>query len=216
MCVSQVCGAPLSCGNHTCEQVCHDGVCPPCPRSLSRSCPCGKTSERTPPPRRPEPTPPPPDLSVVAGSSLPCTEDVPPCGDTCDRPLSCLKHTCSMRCHRGSCETCRQVTDTRSCSTCTHALTRDALLCLQEVERECRCGKHRKKTACHKEYLCDSKCPKTRNCQRHQCRRKVRTSGRGRSLAPQEYWDVFGLSEFDTAIFRMNGRKDAADCTDGM
>uniref|UniRef100_A0A3P9IQX2 Nuclear transcription factor, X-box binding-like 1 n=1 Tax=Oryzias latipes TaxID=8090 RepID=A0A3P9IQX2_ORYLA len=123
---AQVCGAPLSCGNHTCEQVCHDGVCPPCPRSLSRSCPCGKTR-----------------------SSLPCTEEVPPCGDTCDRPLSCLKHTCSMRCHRGSCETCRQ-----------------------EVERECRCGKHRKKTACHKEYLCDSKCPKTRNCQRHQCRRK--------------------------------------------
>ncbi|RVE60906.1 hypothetical protein OJAV_G00186070 [Oryzias javanicus] len=122
----QVCGAPLSCRNHTCEQVCHDGACPPCPRSLSRSCPCGKTR-----------------------SSLPCTEEVPPCGDTCDRPLSCQKHTCSMRCHRGSCETCRQ-----------------------EVEKECRCGKHRKKTACHKEYLCDSKCPKTRNCQRHQCRRK--------------------------------------------
>ncbi|MEQ2316965.1 hypothetical protein AMECASPLE_037915 [Ameca splendens] len=126
MFLSQVCGALLSCGNHTCEEVCHDGGCPPCPRSVSRSCPCGKTK-----------------------SSLPCTEEVPPCGDTCERRLSCLKHTCSMRCHRGSCETCRQ-----------------------EVEKECRCGKYRKQMACHKEYLCDSKCPKTRTCQRHQCRRK--------------------------------------------
>ncbi|XP_054863590.1 NF-X1-type zinc finger protein NFXL1-like isoform X3 [Amphiprion ocellaris] len=122
----QVCGFPLPCGNHACEKVCHDGVCPPCPRSVSRTCPCGKTK-----------------------SSLPCTEEVMPCGDTCDRRLSCLKHTCSMRCHRGSCETCRQ-----------------------EVEKECRCGKHRKLMPCHKEYLCDSKCPKTRSCQRHQCRRK--------------------------------------------
>ncbi|XP_023272195.1 NF-X1-type zinc finger protein NFXL1 [Seriola lalandi dorsalis] len=122
----QVCGSALSCGNHTCEVVCHDGVCPPCPRSVSRSCPCGKTK-----------------------SSLPCTEEVLLCGDTCDRRLSCGKHTCSMRCHRGSCETCRQ-----------------------EVEKECRCGKYRKLMPCHKEYLCDTKCPKTRSCQKHQCRRK--------------------------------------------
>uniref|UniRef100_A0A8C2ZVF3 Nuclear transcription factor, X-box binding-like 1 n=1 Tax=Cyclopterus lumpus TaxID=8103 RepID=A0A8C2ZVF3_CYCLU len=122
----QVCGSLLSCGNHTCEVLCHDGVCPPCPRSVSRSCPCSKTK-----------------------SSLPCTEEVLPCGDTCDRRLSCGKHTCSMRCHRGSCETCRH-----------------------EVEKECRCGKYRKFMPCHKEYLCDSKCPKTRSCQRHQCRRK--------------------------------------------
>uniref|UniRef100_H3C756 Nuclear transcription factor, X-box binding-like 1 n=1 Tax=Tetraodon nigroviridis TaxID=99883 RepID=H3C756_TETNG len=122
----QVCGSPLSCGNHTCEVVCHDGVCPPCPRSVSRGCPCGKTK-----------------------SSLPCTEEVSPCGDTCERPLSCGKHTCSMRCHRGSCETCRQ-----------------------EVEKWCRCGRYRRLMPCHKEYLCESKCPQTRTCQRHQCRRK--------------------------------------------
>ncbi|XP_068611953.1 NF-X1-type zinc finger protein NFXL1 [Brachionichthys hirsutus] len=122
----QVCGSLLSCGNHTCEVSCHDGVCPPCPRSVSRCCPCGKTK-----------------------SSLPCTEEVSPCGDTCDRRLSCGKHTCSTRCHRGSCETCRQ-----------------------EVEKACRCGKHRRSMPCHKEYVCDSKCPKARSCQRHQCRRK--------------------------------------------
>uniref|UniRef100_A0A8C5DGY7 NF-X1-type zinc finger protein NFXL1-like n=1 Tax=Gouania willdenowi TaxID=441366 RepID=A0A8C5DGY7_GOUWI len=123
----QVCGAPLSCGNHTCEEVCHGGVCPPCPRSVSRTCPCGKTK-----------------------SSLPCTEDVPLCGDTCDHVLSCMKHTCSMRCHRGSCETCRQ-----------------------EVEKACRCARFRRLVPCHRDFLCESKCQKIRSCSRHQCRRKV-------------------------------------------
>nr|XP_057924345.1 NF-X1-type zinc finger protein NFXL1 [Doryrhamphus excisus]XP_057924346.1 NF-X1-type zinc finger protein NFXL1 [Doryrhamphus excisus] len=122
----KVCGSLLSCGNHTCELVCHDGLCPPCPRSLSRSCPCGKTKW-----------------------TLPCTEEVSLCGDTCDRLLTCGKHTCTMRCHRGNCDTCRQ-----------------------EVEKECRCGKYRKLLACHKEYVCDSKCSKSRSCQKHQCRRK--------------------------------------------
>ncbi|XP_056156091.1 NF-X1-type zinc finger protein NFXL1 isoform X1 [Lampris incognitus] len=122
----QVCAAVLSCGNHTCERVCHAGVCGPCPRSVSRTCPCGKSK-----------------------SSQPCTEEVLTCGDTCDRQLACGIHTCSMRCHRGNCEICRQ-----------------------EVEKACRCARYRRMLPCHKEYLCDFKCPKTRSCHRHQCRRK--------------------------------------------
>ncbi|XP_028973610.1 NF-X1-type zinc finger protein NFXL1 [Esox lucius] len=122
----QVCGRPLSCGNHTCERVCHSGVCGVCPRSGNRACPCGKSK-----------------------CSLPCTEDVPTCGDTCDKLMECGLHTCSMRCHRGPCETCRQ-----------------------EVEKQCRCGRYTRVMPCHKEYLCDSKCPNTRGCSRHQCRRK--------------------------------------------
>ncbi|XP_018594135.2 NF-X1-type zinc finger protein NFXL1 [Scleropages formosus] len=120
------CGKPLPCGNHTCERVCHSGPCGECPRSGSRLCPCGKSK-----------------------CSLPCTEDVPTCGDTCGKVLGCGLHTCSMRCHRGPCETCRQ-----------------------EVEKQCRCGKYTRCMPCHKEYLCESKCPKTRSCQRHQCKRK--------------------------------------------
>ncbi|MBN3315137.1 NFXL1 protein, partial [Atractosteus spatula] len=122
----QVCGRTLSCGNHTCERVCHQGPCGECPRSGNRACPCGKSK-----------------------CSLPCTEDVPTCGDTCDKVLECGLHTCSMRCHRGPCETCRQ-----------------------EVEKQCRCGKHTKRMPCHKEYLCESKCTKTRDCLRHLCKRK--------------------------------------------
>ncbi|XP_016340341.1 NF-X1-type zinc finger protein NFXL1-like [Sinocyclocheilus anshuiensis] len=86
---------------------------------------------------------------VCSESVLPCTVDVPTCGDTCGKKLDCGLHTCSMRCHRGACETCRQ-----------------------EVEKTCRCGRYSKLLPCHKEYLCESKCNKTRACSRHQCKRK--------------------------------------------
>ncbi|EDL89995.1 rCG56966 [Rattus norvegicus] len=41
-----------------------------------------------------------------------------------------------------------------------------------EVEKQCRCGKHTKRMPCHKTYLCETKCVKMRDCQKHQCRRK--------------------------------------------
>ncbi|XP_073198218.1 NF-X1-type zinc finger protein NFXL1 isoform X4 [Lepidochelys kempii] len=122
----QVCGRTLPCGNHTCEQVCHSGPCGECPRSGKRPCPCEKSM-----------------------FFLPCTEDVPTCGDSCDKVLECGIHRCSQRCHRGPCEICRQ-----------------------EVEKQCRCGKHTKRMPCHKPYLCETKCTKIRDCQKHQCKRK--------------------------------------------
>ncbi|XP_006019090.1 NF-X1-type zinc finger protein NFXL1 [Alligator sinensis] len=122
----QVCRRTLPCGNHTCEQVCHSGSCGECPRTGKRSCPCEKTK-----------------------FIFPCTEDVPTCGDSCDKVLECGIHKCSQRCHRGPCETCRQ-----------------------EVEKQCRCGKHTKLMPCHKPYLCETKCTKIRDCQKHQCKRK--------------------------------------------
>ncbi|XP_048365599.1 NF-X1-type zinc finger protein NFXL1 [Sphaerodactylus townsendi] len=122
----QVCRKTLPCGYHACEQVCHAGPCGECPRSGKRFCPCGKSK-----------------------FSLPCTEDVPTCGDSCDKVLECGIHRCSQRCHRGPCEICRQ-----------------------EVEKQCRCGKHSKQMPCHRPYLCESKCAKIRDCQKHQCKRK--------------------------------------------
>ncbi|XP_061440006.1 NF-X1-type zinc finger protein NFXL1 isoform X1 [Rhineura floridana] len=122
----QVCGKTLPCGYHACEQICHGGPCGECPRSGKRCCPCGKSK-----------------------FSLPCTEDVPTCGDSCDKVLDCGIHKCSQRCHRGPCEICRQ-----------------------EVEKQCRCGKHTKQMPCHKPYLCETKCAKIRDCQKHQCKRK--------------------------------------------
>uniref|UniRef100_A0A8C1R2L8 Nuclear transcription factor, X-box binding-like 1 n=1 Tax=Cyprinus carpio TaxID=7962 RepID=A0A8C1R2L8_CYPCA len=140
------------------------GDCAPCPRVSLQMCACGQ--QRT---ERPCASPEwhcdqvcvcvcnscmvcvcnSSDCCVCSESVLPCTVDVPTCGDTCGKKLDCGLHTCSMRCHRGACETCRQ-----------------------EVEKTCRCGRYSKLMPCHKEYLCESKCNKTRACSRHQCKRK--------------------------------------------
>lgn len=89
-------------------------------------------------------------LLFLPASNLPCTEDVPVCGDTCELLLACGHHSCTRRCHSGPCETCRQM-----------------------VSKRCRCGKREKSIQCAQEFICDIKCSKLRNCQRHQCRRKV-------------------------------------------
>lgn len=40
------CGKMYSCGNHKCDKICHeDGSCGKCPRSMKRTCPCGKSSK---------------------------------------------------------------------------------------------------------------------------------------------------------------------------
>ncbi|XP_065059234.1 NF-X1-type zinc finger protein NFXL1-like [Rhopilema esculentum] len=123
---SEVCGKVLSCGYHTCEEVCHNGTCGPCPRTGKRSCPCGKMSLQ-----------------------LPCTEDIPPCEDTCGKRLECGRHKCHWQCHTGQCETCRQI-----------------------VTKTCRCGKCSKELPCCQLFTCDFKCTRMRNCQRHPCKRK--------------------------------------------
>ena len=89
-------------------------------------------------------------MTYALALDLPCTEDVPPCGDTCDLLLACGRHNCTRRCHSGNCETCRQM-----------------------VNKVCRCGKRQKAIQCSQEFICDIKCPKLKNCERHQCRRKV-------------------------------------------
>ncbi|XP_065556677.1 NF-X1-type zinc finger protein NFXL1-like isoform X2 [Artemia franciscana] len=120
------CGKAYSCGSHDCEIVCHEGPCGLCPLSLTRSCPCGKSSYL-----------------------LPCTKSIPNCGSTCGKQLSCGSHYCAERCHRGPCGTC-----------------------LQMSVKECRCGNKRKELPCYKEFTCESKCKRLRDCRRHPCNRK--------------------------------------------
>uniref|UniRef100_A0A1B6MK23 PHD-type domain-containing protein n=1 Tax=Graphocephala atropunctata TaxID=36148 RepID=A0A1B6MK23_9HEMI len=122
----QVCGKRLPCGDHKCDLVCHKGPCGDCPRSLPRPCPCGKSQQ-----------------------VLPCTQDVPTCGDTCGRTLDCGIHQCSQRCHKDKCG-----------------------VCLERAEKRCRCGLHTKEVPCQKEYLCETKCKQIKDCNRHPCNRK--------------------------------------------
>lgn len=127
----QVCNRVLSCGHHRCERLCHADKCGECPRTGERKCPCGQTS-----------------------LLLPCTEDVPTCGGTCDKPLVCGRHKCAQQCHTGSCGVCRRL-----------------------VTKTCRCGKREKSVLCSQEFLCDIKCLKMRQCERHPCKRKCCDGG---------------------------------------
>lgn len=121
------CGKLLKCGYHSCDNICHiKGECPPCPLSLTRHCPCGKSDY-----------------------SLPCTEATPTCGDTCGKLLGCGSHYCAERCHRGNCPSCLQMTT-----------------------KFCRCGSKKKEVQCAKQFTCDVKCKKIRDCRKHPCNKK--------------------------------------------
>lgn len=123
---TQPCNKVLTCGHHRCDKVCHSGWCGDCPRSGMRTCPCGKTRH-----------------------TLPCTEEVPTCGDTCNKDLPCGRHSCMRQCHHGDCDQC-----------------------LQMALKRCRCGRKEKSVPCSSEFLCEAKCSRMRQCGRHQCKRK--------------------------------------------
>ncbi len=133
----QKCLKTFLCGFHQCQKECHSKSCGDCPRSLLRSCPCGKNK-----------------------SQQPCTFEVPPCGETCEKPLTCAIHKCMQRCHTGECEPCRQI-----------------------VLKKCRCGQKEKFLPCHVDFTCEIKCSKIRNCGKHKCNRKCCN---GLSCAPCE------------------------------
>ncbi|XP_071446670.1 NF-X1-type zinc finger protein NFXL1 [Hetaerina americana] len=176
---------------HLCMEICHLGPCPPCPKESVQPCDCGRSSSvrscssgnwkcdkvcgqtldcgrhkctlvchsskngcETCPRRLPR--------SCACGKAtfpgLTCgpgigddkaSEPVPTCGDTCGRMLACEVHTCARRCHKDDCGAC-----------------------LQMRVQTCRCGQYSKDLPCQKEFLCENKCRRTRNCLRHPCSRK--------------------------------------------
>ena len=80
----QVCGKLLSCGVHTCQQVCHEGPCDPCGVRVTRPCVCGKSVRE-----------------VVCGTGK------WHCSQPCGKPLACGRHTCEAVCHSGPCPPCK-------------------------------------------------------------------------------------------------------------
>ncbi|XP_054277093.1 NF-X1-type zinc finger protein NFXL1-like [Macrosteles quadrilineatus] len=177
------CGAPcsrlLGCGRHKCAVPCHAGPCAPCPRRSVQQCQCGRDSQER------ECASPNWQCDRACGKQLSCgshvcervchggacgecpgmlprtcpcgkstyelacTLEPPTCGDTCGRLLDCGVHPCSQRCHRDKCG-----------------------VCLERVEKRCRCGLHTKEVPCQKEFLCETKCKRIKDCKRHPCNRK--------------------------------------------
>ncbi|KAI0311010.1 hypothetical protein OF83DRAFT_1069553, partial [Amylostereum chailletii] len=112
------CGRKLSCGNHECQDTCHDGACAPCQVSEEARCWCGKERK---------------ELACGVGKPEDCAvtidgvEDIwvgkYECGNICSRPFDCGVHKCEKSCHSPS---SRPPGCPRSPSVITH----------------CPCGKH--------------------------------------------------------------------------
>lgn len=68
----------LNCKAHQCQQVCHRAQCQPCPRSpsLMKMCPCGQTLLTK-------------LLELGYSERSSCSDPIPSCGKTCNKPLAC-------------------------------------------------------------------------------------------------------------------------------
>lgn len=173
------CEQTLSCEKHNCSDLCHPGECQPCNKKSIQKCMCGRQQKlrdcATPiwqcekvcgklldcgnhqcqevchagvcdscPLSRPRTCP-----CGKTKYQLPCTEDIPTCPDTCEKLLECGIHPCHFRCHKDKCG-----------------------LCLEIVTKSCRCGQHSKEVQCCKQYLCETKCKRMKDCNKHPCNRK--------------------------------------------
>lgn len=176
----KLCGQRHSCG-HRCPLICHQGFCPPCKLTCSRSCECGART-----------------------AAVPCADEVFRCGRVCNRQLACGRHTCDVECHAGACGDCA-LTGPRRCpcgkvshsglnceeATPTCGGTCDKLLqcgehrcaerchvgpcssvCRALAVRSCSCGRLRKEAPCCESLRCETKCSRMRACGRHPCRRR--------------------------------------------
>ncbi|XP_050970763.1 transcriptional repressor NF-X1 [Labeo rohita] len=140
------CGKMLDCKSHRCQQVCHPGQCQSCPLSpkLVHSCSCGQTP-----------------LAKLLELGYPerktCTDPIPSCGKTCNKPLPCgdgdSVHLCEKLCHEDSCGPCSLTSSIK-----------------------CRCGSNSKEVPCatiqterDMVFTCEKRCSKKRSCGRHKC-----------------------------------------------
>uniref|UniRef100_A0A8C5I2J9 Transcriptional repressor NF-X1 n=1 Tax=Gouania willdenowi TaxID=441366 RepID=A0A8C5I2J9_GOUWI len=142
----KICGKMLSCEAHCCQRVCHRGLCQPCPRSpsLVKMCPCGQTQLSK-------------LLEFGYSERKSCSDPIPSCGKTCNKPLACGSsdtiHLCEKLCHEGVCGPCSLNSTVR-----------------------CRCGSKTKFTPLtlvsvsdELVFTCERRCNKKRSCGRHKC-----------------------------------------------
>ncbi|XP_061095554.1 transcriptional repressor NF-X1 [Conger conger] len=169
----KLCGKQLDCGNHRCQQPCHPGPCPSCPRlpRQVRSCPCGQTPLSK-------------LLELGYSERRGCTDPIPSCGKTCGRPLPCGSddtiHTCENMCHEGRCGPC-SLTSTIKCRcgfktkevSCTSIQNEGELVftCERRCSKKRSCGRHKCNELCcvDKEHRCSLICSYKLNCGLHRC-----------------------------------------------
>eukprot|EP00435_Cladocopium_sp_Y103_P058966 s62_g20.t3 len=174
----QVCGRPLSCGNHTCEEFCHLGNCPPCRVVVHEPifCACGKNSIEPPSacgreaPYCQEPCAQlmdcgehpmcyePVDRLCLGGhmymKNKPCHVGSISCGQSCGKQLAC-GHSCSSQCHAGECKDCskpcgaRRVHCSHTCQAPCHPGSEcEDTPCRWKVKQACPCGQRVEERSC--------------------------------------------------------------------
>lgn len=116
---SQNCGKFLPCQVHRCDQVCHEGACPPCLVLVTQKCRCGSTSRR------------------VECYRTTMADERFVCDKPCDRKKNCRRHRCSERCCPSSNSNDLPFGDW------------DPHFCQISCEKKLRCGQHSCQSLCH-------------------------------------------------------------------
>ncbi|XP_066435322.1 transcriptional repressor NF-X1 [Eleutherodactylus coqui] len=88
---ANVCGNPLNCGEHNCNQVCHAGKCQPCQQIIHQACYCGGSSR---------------DVSCGTDKDNYDGFGNFSCQKLCGKKLNCGKHGCTEVCHPQPCQPC--------------------------------------------------------------------------------------------------------------
>ena len=150
---SLICGKTLSCGNHKCEQVCHEDECGECiylPSNV-KTCPCGK---------------------ILCPERHSCLDEIPNCDSECLKKLNC-GHFCESKCHSGECKACDKIIEHKcecgksnidsKCGTTPK--------CIRSCSQLMSCRKHVCKEKCCilESHDCLIPCNRELNCKIHKC-----------------------------------------------
>lgn len=188
------CGKYLqpNCG-HKCLLLCHPGPCPPCPKTVTVKCFCGKQPAR---PRR-------------------CNMKEWSCGSICGKKYKSCAHSCQKDCHRGECPPCTEIVlascncqaesesrlcnesiwfcdkpcgqrfpcNVHFCESLCHKVG-DCAGCPIEKNRTCPCGKKKYSVSCKQQHLptCGDTCGKLLDCGQHFCNMRCHTEKCGQCL----------------------------------
>lgn len=184
----EVCGRSLSCGKHTCQQICHRGPCEKCPEAIWEeiSCACGDT---------------------VLEPGYPCGTRPPYCASSCKRERECAHPIDEHKCHPDDVE----------CTPCTYLTTKDCNCgkrsvkyvpchlqrphCGESCGRTLKCG-HTCKKICHRPEDCEEENKDHQTCSQLCGKMKLNCDhfctslchGSTRKLHPLQVSNVFLIS----------------------